>query len=108
MKKHLHALNLFPTLAIVALALATQVSGCSTCCTQSKSPKRVLVVTTNGFRHSSIPTLEKTLGEMAQKSGAFTVTFAGLDAGTAEFKGADGKPDNAKFKAAVAVVLAEK
>jgi hypothetical protein len=45
---------------------------------------------------------------MAQKSGAFTVTFAGLDAGTAEFKGADGKPDNAKFKAAVAVVLAEK
>ena len=109
MKKHLHALNFFPTLAIVALAIATLVSGCSTCCTQSKSPKRVLVVTTTtGFRHSSIPTLEKTLGEMAQKSGAFTVTFAGLDAGTAEFKGADGKPDNAKFKAAVAVVLAEK
>ena len=109
MKKHRHALTFIKTIAFAALALATLVSGCSTCCTQSKSPKRVLVVsTTTGFRHSCIPTMEKTLGEMAQKSGAFTVEFAGLDTGTAEYKNADGKPDNVKIKAAVAVVLAEK
>jgi uncharacterized protein len=109
MKKHLHALKFIPALTIVALALATLLSGCSTCCDQNKSAKRVLVVsTTTGFRHSCIPTMEKTLSEMAQKSGAFTVEFAGLDTGTAEFKNAEGKPDNAKIKAAVAVVLAEK
>ena len=109
MKKHLLALNLIPTLAIVALLLATMVAGCSTCSAQAKSPKRVLVVsTTTGFRHSSIPTAEKVIAEMAQKSGAFTVEFAGLDTGTAEYKNAEGKPDNAKIKAAVAVVLAEK
>ena len=109
MKKHLHALKFIPTLALAALALATLLAGCSTCCDQSKSPKRVLVVsTTTGFRHSCIPTMEKTIAEMAQKSGDFTVEFAGLDTGTAEFKGADGKADNAKVTAAVAVVLAEK
>ena len=42
----------------------------------SQSPKRVLVVgTTTGFRHSSIPTAEKVLGELAQQSGAFTVDY---------------------------------
>src|SRR5881394_1568487 len=43
---------------------------------QAQSPKRVLVVgTTTGFRHSSIPTAEKILGELAQQSGAFTVDY---------------------------------
>src|SRR5437588_5088999 len=38
--------------------------------------KKLLVVTvTKGFRHSSIPTAEKVLGELAQKSGAFTVDY---------------------------------
>src|SRR5213594_195323 len=38
--------------------------------------KKVLVVTvTKGFRHSSIPTAEKVLGELAEKSGAFTVDY---------------------------------
>lgn len=40
------------------------------------APKRLLVVTvTLGFRHSSIPTAEKVLGQLAEKSGAFTVDY---------------------------------
>src|SRR5258708_25290395 len=43
-------------------------------------PKHVLVVTvTKGFRHSSIPTAEKVLGELAQKSGEFTVDYVRND-----------------------------
>jgi type 1 glutamine amidotransferase len=41
------------------------------------APKKVLVVSvTAGFRHSSIPVAEKILGELAAKSGQFTVEFA--------------------------------
>lgn len=37
-------------------------------------PKKVLVVSvTTGFRHSSIPTAEKVLAQLAQESGAFTI-----------------------------------
>ncbi len=44
------------------------------------APKKLLVVTvTKGFRHSSIATAEKVLGELAQKSGAFTVDYARTD-----------------------------
>jgi type 1 glutamine amidotransferase len=40
------------------------------------APKRLLVVTvTLGFRHSSIPTAEKVLSQLAARSGAFTVDF---------------------------------
>jgi type 1 glutamine amidotransferase len=40
------------------------------------APKKLLVVTTTtGFRHTSIPTLEKMLEQLAQDSGAFTVEF---------------------------------
>lgn len=40
------------------------------------APKKVLVVTTTtGFRHSSIPTLEKMLAQLAKNSGDFTVDF---------------------------------
>src|SRR5262245_39767197 len=46
----------------------------------SAAPKQVLVVTvTKGFRHSSIPTAEKVLGELAEKSGAFTVDYVRND-----------------------------
>lgn len=39
-------------------------------------PKKLLVVTvTTGFRHSSIPTLEKTIAKLGQESGKFTVDF---------------------------------
>ena len=38
------------------------------------APKKLLVVTTTtGFRHASIPTLEKTLSQLAKDSGKFTV-----------------------------------
>ncbi len=44
------------------------------------APKKLLVVTvTKGFRHSSIPTAEKVLSELAQKSGAFTVDYVRTD-----------------------------
>src|SRR5210317_843946 len=44
------------------------------------SPKKLLVVTvTKGFRHSSIPTAEKVLGELADKSEAFTVDYVRTD-----------------------------
>jgi len=72
-------------------------------------PKRVLVVTvTKGFRHSSISTAEKVLAQLADKSGAFTVDYARVEPGDAQFKGADGKPDEAKVAAAIKAVLAEK
>lgn len=74
-----------------------------------KTPKRVLVVTTTtGFRHSSIPTAEKVLAELAQSSGAFTVEYARVEPSDAQYKGADGKPDKAKVEAAIKAVLAEK
>src|SRR3954453_4566579 len=49
------------------------------------TPKKLLVVTvTKGFRHSSIPTAEKVLGELAQKTGEFTVDYVRNDADMAE------------------------
>jgi type 1 glutamine amidotransferase len=40
------------------------------------APKKLLVVTTTtGFRHASIPTLEKVLSQLAKQSGEFTVDF---------------------------------
>jgi type 1 glutamine amidotransferase len=40
------------------------------------APKKLLVVTTTtGFRHSSIPTLEKVLAQLGKESGDFTVDF---------------------------------
>jgi uncharacterized protein len=87
------------------LLLATNVMLISACA----APKRVLVVTTTmGFRHSSIPTAEKILGELATRSGAFTVDFARVEPNDPQFKGADGKPDKAKVEAAIKAVLGEK
>jgi type 1 glutamine amidotransferase len=49
------------------------------------APKKLLVVTvTKGFRHKSIPTAEKILGELAQKSGDFSVDYVRTDAEMAE------------------------
>jgi type 1 glutamine amidotransferase len=48
----------------------------------SPAPKRLLVVTvTLGFRHSSIPTAEKVLSQLAAKSGEFTLDFIHQPAG---------------------------
>jgi uncharacterized protein len=52
--------------------------------------RRVLVVTvTKGFRHSSIPTAEKVLGDLAEKSGAFTVDYVRTDEDMAKKMTAD-------------------
>jgi len=49
------------------------------------APKKLLVVTvTKGFRHSSIPTAEKVLGDLAQKTGDFTVDYVRDDTEMAE------------------------
>ena len=73
------------------------------------APKRVLVVTvTKGFRHSSIPTAEKVLAELAKESSAFTVDYARVEPNDPQFKGGDGKPDKEKVNAAIKEMLAEK
>ncbi len=49
------------------------------------TPKKLLVVTvTKGFRHSSIPTAEKVLAELGQKTGEFTLDYARTDQELAE------------------------
>jgi type 1 glutamine amidotransferase len=54
-------------------------------------PKKLLVVTTTtGFRHASIPTLEKMLSQLAHDSGEFTVDFV---------QQPPGKPDKLKKEA---------
>jgi type 1 glutamine amidotransferase len=71
--------------------------------------KKVLVVTTTlEFRHSSIPTAEKILGQLAKESGKFTVDYARVEPNDPQFRGADGKPDKAKVDAAIEAVIAEK
>src|SRR5215469_5599871 len=76
---------------------------------QAATPKKVLVVTTTtGFRHSSIPTAEKIIAQLGQQSGAFTVEYARVEPNDPRFKGADGKPDSGKVNEAIAKVLAEK
>ncbi len=73
------------------------------------APKRVLVVTTTlGFRHSSIPTAEGVLGGLANASGKFTVDYARVDPKDEKFRGPDGKPDKAKVEEAVKELLAVK
>ncbi len=98
----------FQTLALtLGLLGVLALSGCAS--SQPSTPKHVLVVTTTtGFRHSSIPTAEKVIGELAQQSGAFTVDYARVNNNAPEFRGADGKPDKAKYESAIRAVLAEK
>jgi uncharacterized protein len=60
--------------ALVGLAVA--VALLSSACFGADAPKKALVVTiTTGFRHSSIPTAEKILTQLARESGKFTVDF---------------------------------
>lgn len=55
------------------------------------APKKLLVVeTTTGFRHSSIPTIEKVLTGLAQSTGEFTLDFV---------RQPDGKPATLKSDA---------
>lgn len=76
---------------------------------QAAAPKRILVVTTTtGFRHSSIPTAERIIAQLGQESGAFTVDYARVEPNDPQFKGANGKPDTEKVNQAIKEVLAEK
>lgn len=85
---------------LVLLVLAALLSGPAF----GASPKHVLVVTiTKGFRHSSIPTAEKVLTELAFRSGEFTVDFASVDPKDPRFDG-----DGAKVDAEIKRVLSEK
>jgi len=63
--------------ALLSVALvAAGLTGCKTSAPQASAPKKLLVVTTTtGFRHSSIPTLEKMLAQLGTDSGEFTVDF---------------------------------
>lgn len=89
------------------LVLAGLATGCVS--TTAANPKHVLVVTTTtGFRHSSIPIAEKTIEQLGKESGAFTVEFARVEPKDPQFRGADGKPDKEKVDAAIKSVLAEK
>lgn len=91
-------------LACVALLPMAGVLGQST-----TAGKRVLVVTTTaGFRHSSIETAERIIGELGRRSGDFTVDYARVDPRDPRFRGADGRPDRHKISDAVRTVLAEK
>ncbi len=54
-----------------------------TATTLTAAPKKLLVVTvTTGFRHSSIPTSEKVIADLAKSSGAFTVDFVSQPEGS--------------------------
>jgi len=87
-------------LLLTAFAVVPQAQG---------APKKVLVVTTTtGFRHSSIPTAEKVLGQLARESGVFTVDYARVEPNDPQYRGPDGKPDKAKVEEAIRKVLAEK
>jgi type 1 glutamine amidotransferase len=49
------------------------------------APKKVLVVTvTKGYHHDSIAVAERVIGELAEKSGAFTVDYVRTDQDMAE------------------------
>ena len=81
----------------------------SLCGLAQAAPKHVLVVTTTtGFRHSSIPTAEKVIAELGKRSGAFTVEYARVEPTDPQFRGPNGKPDQEKVHAAIAAVLAKK
>src|SRR6266496_2137968 len=68
-----------------SLACLLCLLGASAVSTRAAAPKKLLVVTvTKGFRHSSIPTAEKVLGELGHKSGVFTVEYVRNDQEMAE------------------------
>lgn len=75
---------------------------------QAASKKVLVVTTTLGFRHSSIPTAEKIIEQLGEKSGAFTVDYARVNPNDAQYQGPNGKPDKQKVDEAIKAVLAEK
>ncbi|MFZ0826453.1 MAG: ThuA domain-containing protein [Verrucomicrobiia bacterium] len=94
--------------ALSILALAVGLTGCQTQgLSRHAGPKKLLVVTTTtGFRHSSIPTAEKILAQLAKDSGEFTVEFVQQPPGHAatgfpvKLKPEASEADKAAFNAA--------
>src|SRR5687767_12628734 len=73
---------------------------------QSGAKKRLLVVTvTKGFRHSSIPTAEKVLAELAQKNG-WELEYVRDDKGDADDKELAEKTTAAALKKYDGVIFA--
>ena len=58
---------------LMTLLLATL--SCRSALAQAAPKKLLVVTTTTGFRHGSIPTLEKILTQLGESSGEFTVDF---------------------------------
>jgi type 1 glutamine amidotransferase len=83
--------KLLSLLAVALVAMSLQAA-----------PKKLLVVTTTtGFRHSSIPTLEKILSQLAKDSGEFTVDFVRQPPGKpADLKKDDTDEQKTEFAAA--------
>ena len=66
--------RLFMVAAVAALTLTPFLSS------EARDPDKLLVVTvTKGFRHSSIPTAEKVLQQLSDKSGKWVLDFARTD-----------------------------
>ncbi len=87
MKRHLNQSEEIQRMksSILKFALVAVTCTCASLLAEAKDAKKMLVVTvTKGFRHSSIATAEKTLGEIAEKSGAFTVDYVRNDKEMAE------------------------
>jgi type 1 glutamine amidotransferase len=75
---------------LLAISLAASLGGAAVL--EAATPRKLLVVTvTKGYRHESIPTAEKVLGELATRSGAFTVDYARTDEELKAKAGQDGR-----------------
>ena len=62
------------TSTLLVTAIFAGLIGCQSPLSSRHTPKKLLVVTTTtGFRHSSIPNLEKVITQLGKDSGAFTV-----------------------------------
>jgi type 1 glutamine amidotransferase len=95
-------------LALTTLACAVVLAPGFTAHAVDKAPKKgVVISTTAGFRHSCIPLANDILKGMADKTGAFTLEVIDVNPNDDQFKGADGKPDKAKFEAATKAALAK-
>jgi uncharacterized protein len=78
--------------SLSVLSMALGISSLTALADHHEEPsKKILVVTvTKGFRHSSIPTAEKVLGEIGKNSGDFTVDYARNDEDLATKMSAEG------------------
>jgi uncharacterized protein len=77
----------------ISAAALLALTACATSPTETLAapPKLLVVSVTKGFRHESIPTTEKLVERLAQKSGAFTVDYARTDEELAAKLGPQGR-----------------